>query len=124
VNEPLTGALTISNKLTSQEFIFALVVLLIFLAFFYIGGKLTASFLKRRDEAIKELADETRAQNAALLVIAKVQDVEVQMTQKNRELISDIQQCLIAMKGSNATCRQEHKDLLTEVRSLILGRSK
>jgi hypothetical protein len=104
---PVEGVTQVASKLTSQEFILAVVVLLIFLIFFYIGSRVYSSLLAKRDEALKDLAVEVKAHNISIMTVAKVQDVDIQMTQKNRDLLGEILQALTRLELAQNLCRQE-----------------
>jgi hypothetical protein len=90
----------------SQELLFALAVLLISMAMMIFGSKLFISMTNKRDEALKELVNEVKAVSSATARVAELQNIDLQATAHNRDLLQNIEghltridACLIAIKS-------------------------
>ena len=120
MNEALiTAAVEQAMKgIKSQELLFALAVLVLSMAMLFLGGKLFVSMTNKRDDTIKGLMDEMRASNTTLSRITELQNMDLQATAHNRDLLQSssehlgrIDQCLSILKLEIAAhaveCRQK-----------------
>lgn len=94
VIETIPDVMPLANKLTSQEIILAVIVLLVSAGLFVVSLKFTYSILLKRDEVIKELGNKITDLNTCITKIIEVQHLDHAATIRNRDLLQEVFGCL------------------------------
>jgi hypothetical protein len=111
------AALPLAEKLTSQEIILAALVLLVSASLFIVSLRFTYTILIKRDEVIKELANELKNLSICINKVADIQSVDHSATIKNRDILQDqgillsaLPQIVQSIKELNNELREHAKD--------------
>jgi hypothetical protein len=116
-----TGALPIDptpivNKISSQEILFAVLVLFVSAALFVFCLKFFYKLLLKRDEVIKEFATQVATLNTCLTKVIEVQSLDHSATIKNRDLLQETSQILSRVDLNLNQITQELRDLWRELK--------
>lgn len=101
---------SVINKISSQEVLFAVLVLFISAALFVVCLRFFIKLLSRRDEVIKELAGQISTLNICLIKVIEVQNIDHNTAMRNRDLLQEIAQAQSRIDINLSLIIQESRD--------------